>query len=58
VLGGYFPSDEAASPLLYPALRNLEKDWKMPPVAWRQAVKQLAILFDERFTSALTSELH
>lgn len=25
---GHFPSDEAASKLLYLALRNIEKDWK------------------------------
>ncbi len=30
------------------ALRNIEKDWKVPPIAWRQAVNQ----FDERFTRA------
>jgi transposase-like protein len=27
---GHFPSDEAAAKLLYLALRNIEKDWKMP----------------------------
>lgn len=46
---GHFPSDEAASKLLYLALRNIEKDWKMPPITWRQAVNQFAILFAERF---------
>jgi len=50
---GHFPSDEAASKLLYLALRNIEKDWKMPPITWRQAVNQFAILFGERFTSAI-----
>ena len=50
---GHFPSDEAASKLLYLALRNIEKDWKMPPITWRQAVNQFAILFGERFTNAL-----
>lgn len=25
---GHFPADEAASKLLYLALRNIEKDWK------------------------------
>ncbi|MEW6169546.1 MAG: IS256 family transposase [Pseudomonadota bacterium] len=50
---GHFPSDEAASKLLYLALRNIEKDWKMPPVTWKQAANQFAILFGERFTSAL-----
>lgn len=50
---GHFPSDEAASKLPYLALRNIEKDWKMPPVTWKQVVNQLAILFGERFTKAL-----
>lgn len=50
---GHFPSDEAASKLLYLALRNIEKDWKMPPITWKQAVNQFAILFGERFTNAL-----
>ncbi|MEN8518166.1 IS256 family transposase, partial [Burkholderia sp. RS02] len=51
---GHFPSDEAASKLLYLALRNIEKDWKMPPITWRQAVNQFAILFGERFTAAMS----
>lgn len=50
---GHFPSDEAASKLLYLALRNIEKDWKMPPITWKQAVNQFAILFGERFMNAL-----
>jgi transposase-like protein len=50
---GHFPSDEAASKLLYLALRNIEKNWKMPPVTWKQAANQFAILFGERFTNAL-----
>jgi len=50
---GHFPSDEAASKLLYLALRNIEKDWKMPPITWKQAVNQFAILFGERFTNVL-----
>lgn len=50
---GHFPTDEAASKLLYLALRNIEKNWKMPPITWKQAANQFAILFGERFTSAL-----
>ncbi|MGC0155796.1 transposase, partial [Chromobacterium vaccinii] len=50
---GHFPSDEAASKLLYLALRNIEKDWKMPPITWKQAANQFAILYGERFTDAL-----
>ena len=51
---GHFPSDDAASKLLYLALRNIEKDWKMPPVIWKQAANQFAIMFGERFTNALS----
>lgn len=50
---GHFPSDEAASKLLFLALRNIEKKWKMPPLTWKQAANQFAILFGERFTNAL-----
>lgn len=34
-------------------LRNIKKDWKVPPVTWKQAVNQHAILFGERFTNGL-----
>jgi transposase-like protein len=47
------PSDEAASKLLFLALRNIENDWKMPPITWKQAANQFAILFGERFTDAM-----
>jgi transposase-like protein len=43
----------AASKLLYLARRFIEKNWKMPPITWKQAVNQFAILFGERFTNAL-----
>jgi transposase-like protein len=49
---GHFPSDEAATKLLFLALRNIEEDWKMPPQTWKQASNQFAIMFGERFTNA------
>jgi putative transposase len=49
---GHFPSDEAATKLIYLALRNIAKRWKMPPIAWRAARTQFAILFGERFAAA------
>ena len=49
----HFASDEAAGKLLYLALRNIEKDWKMPLITWKQATNQFAILFGQRFTNAL-----
>jgi len=48
---GHFPSEEAASKLLFLALCNIEKNWKMPPVTWKRATNQFAILFGERFTN-------
>lgn len=49
---GHFPNDEAATKLIYLALRNITKNWKMPPVTWRAAKTQFAILFGERFTDS------
>jgi putative transposase len=50
---GHFPTDEAATKLLFLALRNIEKDWKMAPRTWKQAANQFAIMFGERFTNAI-----
>lgn len=50
---GHFPSDEAAVKLLYLALRNITKDWKMSAREWKAAMNQFAILFPERFTPQL-----
>jgi transposase-like protein len=50
---GHFPNDEAATKLIWLALCNIAKDWKMPPVTWRAAKTQFAILFAERFTAYL-----
>ena len=47
------PSDEAATKLLFLALRNIVKDWKMPPRTWKEAANQFAIVFGERFTASL-----
>ena len=46
---GHFPNDEAASKLLYLALRNISKKWKNPPTGWSAAAGQFAIQFGERF---------
>ncbi len=50
---GHFPNDEAACKLLFLALRNIEKDWKMPPRTWKMAANQFAIIFGERFTNSV-----
>jgi putative transposase len=49
---GHFPSDEAATKLIYLALRNITAKWKRPPKEWHAAKAQLAIQFGERFTIA------
>lgn len=53
---GQFPSDEAATKLLYLALRNITKDWMMPPRIWKEAANQFGILFVERFTDSLNEK--
>ena len=49
---GHFPSDEAATKLIYLALGNITKKWKNPPLTWKQAATQFAIQFGERFFAA------
>ena len=46
---GHFPSDQAATKLIWLALRNITGNWKRPPIAWQAAKAQLAIQFGERF---------
>ncbi len=50
---GHFPSDEAATKLLYLALRNAAKKWTMPARTWKQALNQFAVLFQDRFPSSI-----
>jgi putative transposase len=49
---GHFPSDEAATKLIYLALCNITKKWKNPPITWKLAATQFAIRFGERFFAA------
>jgi putative transposase len=46
---GHFPSDQAATKLIWLVLRNIEAKWKRPPREWANAKTQFAILFGERF---------
>jgi putative transposase len=43
-----FPNDEALSKLLYLALNNASKKWRMPIKDWGRAMSQFAILFEDR----------
>jgi len=47
---GHFPSDQAATKLIYLALRQIVAKWKRPPKEWHAARAQFAIQFGERFT--------
>jgi len=47
---GHFPSDDAATKLLWLALRNITADWSRATKEWREAMNQFAILYEERFT--------
>jgi putative transposase len=49
---GHFPTDEAATKLLWLALRNIMSDWSRPAHHWRAAMNQFAIVYDDRFTKA------
>ena len=47
---GHFPNDQAAAKLIYLALRNIEKQWKMPAREWKGALNQFAVLYGERIS--------
>lgn len=46
---GHFPTDEAATKLIWLALRNLTAGWSHPAPHWRAALNQFAILYEDRF---------
>ena len=47
---GHFPSDDAASKLIWLALRNITADWGRAAHNWKAAMNQFAILYEDRFT--------
>ncbi len=47
---GHFPSDDAASKLIWLALRNITADWSRASHNWKTAMNQFAILYQDRFT--------
>ena len=49
---GHFPSDDAASKLIWLALRNTTADWGRAAKDWKDAMNQFAILYAERFEAA------
>ncbi len=49
---GHFPSDDAATKLIWLALRNITADWGRAAHNWKEAMNQFAILYEDRFTHA------
>jgi putative transposase len=47
---GHFPTDEAATKLIWLALRNITATWSTALYHWKAAMNQFAILYEERFT--------
>jgi len=48
---GHFPNDDAATKLLWLALRNITAKWKRGDRSWKLAMRQFAILYEDRFTA-------
>jgi putative transposase len=46
---GHFPNDEAATKLIWLALRNITAKWDRGPIYWKTAMNQFAILYEGRF---------
>jgi transposase-like protein len=46
---GHFPTDEAATKLIWLALRNVTATWERTAYSWRTAMNQFAILYGDRF---------
>jgi len=49
---GHFPSDEAATKLIWLALRNITADWSRASRDWKTAMNQFAIIYEDRCTQA------
>lgn len=49
---GHFPTDDAATKLLWLVLNRAADEWKRPPREWFEARAQFAIMFGERFCLA------
>ena len=47
---GHFPSDDAATKLIWLALRNITAEWGRAAHDWKAAMNQFAILYDDRFS--------
>ncbi len=48
-----FPYDDAATKLLYLALKNISKKWTIPIRNWKNAMNCFMIMFEERLTGII-----
>src|SRR6266496_479704 len=48
---GHFPTDEAATKLIWLAMRNITAKWARGGIHWKSAMNQFAILYEGRFTT-------
>jgi putative transposase len=46
---GHFPSDDAASKLIWLALRNITSSWSQSAYEWKTAMNQFAVIYADRF---------
>ena len=53
---GHFPTDEAATKLIWLALRNITATWGKEANFWRSARNQFAIVYGARFTAPTSVE--
>ena len=44
---GHFPSDEAATKLIWLALRNITAEWSRATREWKAAMNQFAIIYED-----------
>jgi putative transposase len=51
---GHFPNDDAATKLIWLALRNITGKWERTAYYWKPAMNQFAILYPDRFVPANT----
>jgi transposase-like protein len=49
---GHFPTDDAATKLIWLALHNITTDWGRASRDWKDAMNQFAILYADRFEAA------
>ena len=50
---GHFLNDEAATKLIWLALRNITSEWSHAAHDWKAAMNQFAILYEDRFMKGM-----